>query len=100
MSFVVSVMLASSLTTPIPQDLYTGPEYNYFGSPDLYEAEPSIIAMEPSAVRNRLHALGFDPITEMRFDNGRWKVKAYWMGKKRRLEVDQMNGQILSDRPD
>ncbi|WP_193166045.1 hypothetical protein [Microbulbifer hainanensis] len=99
MNLFATVLIAQSLTFPIPPDtgLSQGPAI--YDSPDLYGAEPSVIAMEPSAVRNRLRSLGFNPITEMRFVGGRWKVTAYWQGDKRRLEVEENTGRVLSDRP-
>ncbi|WP_250460081.1 hypothetical protein [Microbulbifer litoralis] len=104
MSFFAALLLTGAasynLTTPIPPDLDPNPPVTIYDSEDLYDDEPSIIAMDRSAVRHRLNSLGFDPITEMHFEGGRWKVRAYWMGKKRRLEVDEISGQVISDRPD
>ncbi|WP_346839251.1 hypothetical protein [Microbulbifer sp. SAOS-129_SWC] len=100
MNLLATVLIAQSLTTPIPAP--SNPPLSnqaYFDSPDLYQAEPSVTAMSAAAVRYRLNGLGYQPITSMKFVGGRWKVTAYWQGKQRRLEVDENTGRVLSDRP-
>lgn len=100
MSFFASVLLANALTFPIPPDLNATAPAPIYDSPDLYGAEPSVIALDQSTIRGKLRGLGFHPITEMRFVGGRWKIKARWEGQRRALEVDPDSGLIISDRPD
>jgi hypothetical protein len=57
-------------------------------------------ALKASEVAASLEALGFDPIVDMEFDDGRWEIKAFRDGRKRELRVDPMDARILSERDD
>jgi len=100
MSFFATVLLVNALTFPIPPGIDPNTPAPIYDSPDLYGAEPSVIALDLSTIRGRLHGLGFRPITEVKFVGGRWKIKAMYGGKPRALEVNPDNGLIISDRPD
>ncbi|WP_226646061.1 hypothetical protein [Microbulbifer variabilis] len=99
MSFIVTIMLVSNLTNPIPPGLDPNKPAPIYDSPDLYEATPSVIALDPSTIRSKLYNLGFKPITSMHFVGGRWKIQAVYQGELRALEVNPDNGIIIADRP-
>ena len=42
----------------------------------------------------------YSPIVEIEFEEGKWEVKAYKEGVKRKLGVDPISGKIVSDRKD
>ncbi len=100
MSFFATVLLVNALTFPIPPGLDPNTPAPIYDSPDLYGAEPSVIALDYSTIRSKLHSLGFKPITDVKFVGGRWKIKARYGGERRALEVDPDSGLIISDRPD
>ncbi|MBX3635115.1 MAG: PepSY domain-containing protein [Rubrivivax sp.] len=63
-------------------------------------SRPPANARPLSAIVLELERLGYGPIVEIEFDDGRWEVEAYKDGRKRQLKVDPVDGRILSDRPD
>ncbi|MFS1523904.1 hypothetical protein ACL7TT_07295 [Microbulbifer sp. 2304DJ12-6] len=99
MGFIATILLISNLTNPIPPGLNPGKPAPIYDSPDLYGAEPSVIALALPAIIAKLHYLGFRPVTRVRFVGGRWKMLAVYHGKLRALEVDPDNGRIIADRP-
>ncbi|MEO9102133.1 MAG: PepSY domain-containing protein [Burkholderiaceae bacterium] len=47
-----------------------------------------------------LEKAGFDPISEIDFDDGHWEVDAYRNGEKREVHVDPKTGEITKDKKD
>lgn len=47
-----------------------------------------------------LEKAGFDPISEIEFDDGHWEIDAYRNGEKREVHVDPRTGEITKDRKD
>jgi hypothetical protein len=47
-----------------------------------------------------LEKLGYSPIVEIEFEEGKWEVKAYKEGAKHKIEVNPISGKIASDRKD
>ncbi|WP_413664728.1 hypothetical protein ACJJI5_18575 [Microbulbifer sp. EKSA008] len=99
MIFLTAIALVGNLTNPIPPGLDPNKPAPIYDSPDLYGAEPSVIALDLSTIKAKLHGLGFNPITHIEFVGGRWKIQAVYGGELRALEVNPDNGIIIADRP-
>lgn len=44
-----------------------------------------------------LEKAGYEPISEIEFDDGHWEVDAYQHGEKREVNVDPKTGEITKD---
>lgn len=61
---------------------------------------PPIDAKPLSEIVRTLEEQGFSPFVEIEFEDGKWEVKVYKEGDKRKLKVDPVSAKIVSDRKD
>tara|TARA_R100001143_G_scaffold61130_1_gene61398 strand:+ start:356 stop:934 length:579 start_codon:yes stop_codon:yes gene_type:complete len=68
--------------------------------PDTHHRKPSINALTASQIARQIEQTGYQPILEMDYEHGQWKVEALHAGSERALTVEAATGKILSDRAD
>lgn len=66
----------------------------------LADEAPPADAMPLSEVIKSVEDEGYERISDVSFDDGKWEVDAYKGEQKRDLEVDPHSGDILSDKED
>ena len=62
--------------------------------------KPPENSMNLSEIVKSLESKGYSPITEISIDDGMWEAEAYKEGKERKLKINPVNAEIISDRPD
>lgn len=63
-------------------------------------ALPSSSAQPLSRIVQNLESVGFNPIVDIDYENGRWQIEAYRHGVKYDIRVDPNSGHVLSEQMD